>query len=206
MAGKSSLISAILSEKEQFKEDFEKIIYIFSYEDENIAKLRKKFSKKGYFAKEIPSNLEEMLIPGKTILCIDDKEDMIFGDKEKLKIIYSLAKVWTHHLKIITFLILQSYDCFYKRHPLNTVLQQCTKLILFKTVSNVYSLKRWLNSYAIKLKANQTLFEVFRSLESRYAYLVIDLSTNLNNAQVYSNILYADPKPFLIFHAELDES
>ena len=51
MAGKSSLISAILSEKEQFKEDFEKIIYIFSYEDDNIAKLRKKFSKKRIFCK-----------------------------------------------------------------------------------------------------------------------------------------------------------
>ena len=146
-----------------------------------------------------------MIVKGKTVLVIDDKKVDIVGDRDKLKMIQNLAKVWTHHLAIITFLIFQSYDCFYKRHPLNAVLQQCTKLIVFKTVSNVSSLKRFLNSFAIKLKANQTLFEIFRDLQSRYAYLVIDLSKDLNNAQVYSNILYADPKPFLIFHAEVDE-
>ena len=205
MVGKSTLLCEILHEKEyQFEYDIEQLVYIYTIEDDNIRKLKKKFSKNGLFLKEIPENLPELLIPKKSVLCIDDKEEEIVGNKRTTKLVNTLCKVWVHHCSLICFLLFQSFDMFYKRNPLNPILQQSTRLILFKSVSNFASLKRWLNGYSIKLKANQTLFDCFNDLTTgdKYAYLILDLSPNLNSPHVYSNILYADPRPLLVFHVE----
>ena len=90
---------------------------------------------------------------------------------------------------------------------MNTILQQTTRIFIFKSISNFASLKRWLNGYSIKLKSNQSLFECFQDVISgdKYAYLVLDLSPNLDKPHVYSQILYADPRPLLVFHVESDE-
>ena len=204
MVGKSTLLRQMLMEKEQFENSIDQLVYIYTVDDENIEKLKKKFGKRGLFLKEIPDNLHEMMIPKKSVLCIDDKEHEIISDKKKLSLIHSLASVFIHHNSLICFLCLQTYDCFYKRSKINFCLQNCSHLILFKSVSNFTSLKRWLNGYAIKLKANQTLFDCFqeRIIGDKYAYLVLDLSPSLKSPHVYSNILLADPRPLLVFHVE----
>jgi hypothetical protein len=144
-----------------------------------------------------------MLIP-KCVLCIDDQEEAIINDKSTTRQMAELSKITVHHGDMICILTLQSYDCFYRKSPLNGVLQNTTKLILFKSISNYTSIKRWLNNYDIKLKLNQTLFDVYRNLvkEERYAYLIVDLSPSLKSAEVYTNILFSDPRPFLVFHVE----
>lgn len=141
------------------------------------------------------------------MICIDDKEEEITASKETTKQILELAKISVHHSEIICFLLFQSFDCFYKRHPLNGVLQQAKKLILFKSISNYSSIKRWLNNYDIQLKSNQTLFEVYRNLvkEERYAYLILDLSPSLKSPRAYSNIILSDPRPYLVFHVEAED-
>ena len=138
---------------------------------------------------------------------MDDKEDEITGSREKTKLMQDLAKIYTHHNKYLVFMLLQSYDCFYKRHPLNGILQNSTFLVLFKSVSNFTSLKRWLNGYCVRLKGNQTLYDVYRDhmLADRYAYLIVDLSHSLKSPHVYSNILHSDKRPMLVFSVETDE-
>ena len=208
MVGKTSTLCQILLEKEhQFEYPIEQLVYIYTIEDDNIRKLKKKFAKNGCFLKEFPNNLREILIPKKSCLVIDDKEEEIMGDREKTKTITTLAKIWVHHCSLICFMLFQSFDIFYKRNPMNSVLQQCNRLFLFKSISNFSSLKRWLNGYSIKLKANQTLFDCFKDVISgdKYAYLVLDLSPKLDSPHVYSNILFADPRPMLVFHVEPDE-
>ena len=208
MVGKSSLLKEILLEKEQFKMKIEQLVYIYSIEDDNIKRLKKKYAKNGIFLKEIPENIEDILLPGKSVLVIDDKEEDILNDKDKIRVIQNLSKIWVHHNKYIFFLLLQTFDIFYKRHPLNGALQQCSKLILFRSVSNLSSLKRWLNGYCIRLKSNQTLFDIYKShvLADNFAYLIIDLSHNLKSPHVYSNILYKDQRPMIVFSIESDDT
>ena len=105
------------------------------------------------------------------------------------------------------FLLLQSYDCFMKKNPLNPAVQNCEKLILFRSMSNFTSLKRWLNGYCIRLKGNQTLYEVYKEhiLADRFAYLIIDLSHDLKSPRVYSHILHNDKRPLIVFSIEPDE-
>lgn len=182
----------------------EQLIYIYNQDDENIKTLKDEWGKKGKFMHEIPMDLPEKMIPAKSCAVWDDLEDVITSDKEKGKLLRSMANVLIHHRQLILIITLQSYDIFYKRHPLNGCLQQSTKLILFKSINNFGSLKRWLNSYAVKLKAKQKLFDVYEYLvgSSSYNYVVIDLDQSMNNAQVYTNILYSDPRPFIVFHVE----
>lgn len=183
MVGKTSLLTEILCEKEQFGTRIEQLVYIYTMEDSNIARLRKKYSKNGLFLREIPNNLPEILLPGgRACLVIDDKEDDIVGSKDKTRIVSDLVKIYKHHSKILMFLLLQSYDCFMKKNPLNPAVQNCEKLILFRSMSNFTSLKRWLNGYCIRLKGNQTLYEVYKEhiLADRFAYLIIDCHTILN--------------------------
>ena len=94
MVGKSSLLCDILMEKEyQFENDIEQLVYIYTIEDDNIRKLKKKFGRNGCFLKEIPENLHEILIPKKSVLCVDDKEEDLLADKKKMKIMATLCKV-----------------------------------------------------------------------------------------------------------------
>ena len=204
MSGKSTLVKNLCLEDLQFEANLEQLIYVHSQEDENIKAIRKKWGKKVKFLNEIPLDLPEQMIPGKSVVVLDDVEETLVHDKERTKMLKAMANIYIHHYQLIMILCLQSYDLFYKRHPLNGLLQQATKLILFKSINNFSSLKRWLNSYGIKLKADQQLFDVFKSLvsETRYNYLVIDLDQSLNSAQVYTHVLYADPRPFLVFHVE----
>ena len=204
MSGKSTLVKNLCLEDLQFEANLEQLIYVHSQEDENIKAIRKKWGKKVKFLNEIPLDLPEQMIPGKSVVVLDDVEETLVHDKERTKMLKAMANIYIHHYQLIMILWLQSYDLFYKRHPLNGLLQQATKLILFKSINNFSSLKRWLNSYGIKLKADQQLFDVFKSLvsETRYNYLVIDLDQSLNSAQVYTHVLYADPRPFLVFHVE----
>ena len=204
-SGKSTLCRELLVEKNlQFENELEQLIYIYNQDDENINTLKEQWGKKGKFLTEIPMDLPEKLIPSKSCAVLDDLEDTLINDKEKQKLLKSMANVLIHHKKLVILITLQSYDIFYKRHPLNGCLQQATKLILFKSVNNFGSLKRWLNSYAVKLKAKQKLFDVYEYLvsSSAYNYVVIDLDQSMNNPLVYTNILYSDSRPFIVFNVE----
>ena len=185
-----------------------KITCIFSEilreEDDNIKELKKNFPKNASFITTIPQSLCEDLLPGKSVCIIDDHEETLATDKTMLSILKYASSVGIHHKKLIFLVALQTYGCFYKRHVLNSVLYNATSLILFRSVSTFTTLKRWLNSYEIKLKANQTLYDVFKTFVQgeRYAYLVIDISPCLKNARAYSQILYCDQRPMLIFNVE----
>ena len=87
---------------------------------------------------------------------------------------------------------------------MNEILAQSTCLILFRSISNFSSLKRWLKSYEIPLKSSQDLFQVFRSvtLTEPHAYLIIDISPHLKHPRVFTHILMNDPRPLLIFSVE----
>lgn len=206
-SGKTTFIKNLLLEREvHFKETINQLIYIYREEDENIQVLKKHFKKNGTFLTNIPEDLEEILIPAKSICVIDDNEQNLTADKSKLKILKYLGDVGVHHKKLIVFVLLQTFGCFYKRHVLNSILYQATSLILFRSVSNFSSLKRWLNSYEITLKGNQTLYEVFKNFvqKERYAYLILNIAPSLETPKVYNQILLCDSRPMLIFHAGED--
>ena len=162
--------------------------------------------KKGTFIKDIPDDLHEQLIPKKSVAVFDDVEEMLLNDKSKLRLLLKFSKIFCHHKKLILIVLLQSYDIFYRHNVLNSLLSQTTMLVLFKSVNNFSSIKRWLNSYGIKLMGNQNLFEVYHDLvtNSCYNYLIIDLNQSLKRPHVYTNILFEDPKPFIKYHFDSD--
>ena len=172
--------------------------------DKNIKELQEKFGKNGYFMTAIPSNLEEMVIEKHSAIVLDDMELTLEKDKEQRDLVMKLALISCHHKETHIFISLQSYNVFYKKSTLNPLLYQATSLILFRSINTVGSLKRFLNSYDIKLKKNSTLYDVFKLYvqEKKYNYLILNMAPCLERPEVYSQILFSDTRPLLLFHEE----
>ena len=107
-------------------------------------------------------------------------------------------------MDLMLFVTFQDYEIFYRRHDLNFLLFQTSWIVLFRSLNNFCSLKRFLNSYEIKLKGGETLYELFKKFVQGepYSYIIVNLSTRLKFPQVYSQILFSDDRPLLIFHEE----
>ena len=164
--------------------------------------LKKKLKKIGLFFDSLPEidELENILIDNQCILIIDDYED-ILTTREKAGFVTKLANFLVHHRGYIVFIILQSYQIFYARHRLNSVLYQATSLILFRSINNFSMLKRFLNSYDVQFKSGEKLYNIFKKfVNAKYKYLILNVSPHLNCPLVYSNVLFCDPNPLILFN------
>ena len=156
------------------------------------------------FHNSIPDDLIERLTPRHSIAVIDDCELPLSQEKSKADIINNCALIWAHHKQLIIFVLVQGYNSFYKRHPLNPSIQNVTHLILLRSLSNLSSLKHWLKSYAIRLKNSKSLYEIFieHVLPVKYSYLILDISPQSSKPSAFSQILLSDPRPMLLFSIE----
>jgi len=174
------------------------LIYIYRHEDKNVKALKKKFSKNGLFLDKIPLNLESMVTKN-CIVCFDDWEDML-QKKEYLSMLIRFSSFLIHHVPCLLIVTVQSYQMFYAKSPLHPILFQCTSLVLFRSVHNFSQLRRILNSFDIPLKSGSTLYEIFKKfVDSRYKYIIVNISPCLDCPLVYSQIIYSDPRPFILF-------
>ena len=204
-SGKSSFVQSVLMESQhQFRSKIKQLIYVYQADDDNIKKLQKKFGKNGMFLKSIPGNLDELLIESHSVLVLDDMELILEKNKEIRDQVMKLALITCHHKKTHVFISMQSYNVFYKKSPLNSLLFQSTSLVLFRSINTVGSLKRFLNAFDFKLKNNCTLWDIFKTYvqEKKYNYLVMNMAPCLDQAQIYSQILFCDSRPLIIFHEE----
>lgn len=183
-----------------FESKILQLVYLYREEDANVKILKKNFQKNSIFLDNIPDNLEDLVISEKSILVIDDFEDVLSNDREKAKLIVKFSNYLVHHRRLIIFLIFQSYQLFYAKHRLNSILYQATSLILFRSINNFSMLKRFLNAYDIKLKSGEKLYDIFQKyVASKYMYLIVNIHPHIDKPTVYSQILYSDCRPFILF-------
>ena len=202
-SGKSSwLTQAIIEHKAHWKQKIKRLIYIYKEDDANSAKLKKHF-KNGIFLKSIPDDLEDMVEPSCTLVVFDDFQ-IDLSSKRNVKMLKKWGTIKLHHDDFCCAITLQNYDVFYKRNELNFLLYQTSSLVLFRSLNNFCALKRFLNAYEIRLKENDTLYDVFKKfVQSKpYSHLIINLSPKLKSPQVYSQVLFNDDRPLLIFHED----
>ena len=203
-SGKSTWLTDCLIEHNiHFERKVKQLIYVSKHTDKNVKKLKSKF-KAGMFINEIPTNLEQILEPSKTVIVFDDCQQELLQSKEKIRMLKRLATISIHHDDLMVFITFQDYEIFYKRNELNFLLFQTSCIILFRSLNNFCSLKRFLNSYEVKLKGGETLYNLFKKFVQGqpFSHIIINLSTKLKCPQVYSQILFCDDRPLLIFHEE----
>ena len=172
--------------------------------DDKLKDLQTKLKKSATFLNDIPSNLQEML-DDYSVVVLDDVELMLERSREKKDLIMRLAFVNCAHGNTICFLLLQSFQIFLRRSPLNPLVAQTTALVLFRSINTLGSLQRILNSYsAVQLKKGTTLYDIFKSYvqKENYNYIIISLSPALAKPEVYAQVLLSDSRPLLIFHEE----
>ena len=189
----------LLEAPAHFEKKISQLILISRYRDDNVLILEKAFPKNSIYYDHIPMDLESKALPNSMILC-DDFEDELTSNREVIKMIMRFASYVTHHLPCSLWLVAQSYSMFYASSKMHQALFQATMLILFKSHSSMNILKRVLNSFNVKIKSGDTLFQVFKDYCSgSHRYLVINLHPSLDSAQVYSNILYNCKESFIMF-------
>ena len=137
-------------EPSQFDFRIRSLIYIFKFEDKSVKLLKKKFSRPAEFLPEFPLNLESKLTEN-TVVVVDDYEDLMSESKDHAKLIINLCNYTIHHKSVCCILLLQSYQIFYAKHRLHSVLHSCSSLILFRARNSFSMLKRFLNGYNVNL-------------------------------------------------------
>lgn len=203
-SGKSTWLTDCLIEHDiHFERKVKQLIYVSKHCDKNVKKLKSKF-KAGMFLSEIPENLEEVLVPSKSVVVFDDCQQELLQSKEKIRMLKRLATIQIHHMDLMVFITFQDYEIFYKRNDLNFLLFQTSCIVLFRSLNNFCSLKRFLNSYEVKLKGGESLYNLFKKFVQcePFSHIIVNLSTKLKSPQVYSQILFCDDRPLLIFHEE----
>lgn len=208
-SGKSTYVKNLLKEHQyHFTNLIHRIIFIHSVEDNCVKELKEVFPDKkgekpdGKYFKNFPADLMNYIIPGHTIIVIDDKEDEIGKNKEIAKDLNYIATVLCHHESLNIFINFQTFMPLYKKHALHCTISQSTNLVFFRNSSNSVCLKRFMANYSIRLKKGQTLYDVFKRFiqKERFSYLMIDVSPTAKCATAYSNMLLCDKKPMLSFH------
>ena len=82
-SGKSTWLTDCLIEHNiHFERKVKQLIYVSKHTDKNVKKLKSKF-KAGMFINEIPTNLEEILEPSKTVIVFDDFNRNFSSRKKK---------------------------------------------------------------------------------------------------------------------------
>ena len=189
----------LLEAPAHFEKKISQLIIISRYRDENVTILEKKFPKNSIYYDHIPMDLDRVAVPNSLIL-LDDFEDEVTSNRDVIKMILRFGSYVTHHLPCTLVVIAQSYSMFYASSRIHQALFQATMLILFKSHSSMNILKRVLNSFNVKIKSGDTLFQIFKDYCSgSHRYLVINLHPSLDSAQVYSNILYNCKESFIMF-------
>ena len=215
-SGKSTYIKHLLIESEyHFKNDIDRLIFIYSVEDDCVKELQNYFPEKrgekpdGKYFKNFPMDLMEHVVPCHTVIVIDDKEDEMTKNKEISKEISYLATILCHHEFLNVFVNFQTFSPLRMRHALQPAISQSTNLVFFRNPNNHLCLKRFLSNYNIKLKKGQTLYEVYKRFiqKERFNYLMIDISPTAKFSKAYSHMLLCDTKPMLSFHdSDLSDS
>ena len=190
----------LLEHEVHFNFRLSKVLYIHRYAtDNNVKMLKEKLDVPCEFLDYFPTDLDNYAIDN-CVICLDDYDDVLHL-KAYAKIVTKFANYINHHVGTCLFLITQSQSIFYAKHPLNAVISQCTGLILFRSMTNMNILKKILNSFDVKLLSeNETLYNIFRKyVNSCYKYLWVNLTSTLPSALVYSNVLFCDKNPLIMF-------
>ena len=215
-SGKSTYIKNLLIEsKYHFKNTIDRLIFIYSVEDDCVKELQNYFPEKkgekpdGKYFKSFPMDLTEHIVPCHTVIVVDDKEDEMTNNKEISKEISYLATILCHHESLNVFVNFQTFMPLYKRHTLHPAISQSTNLVFFRNANNHLCLKRFMLNYNVKLKKGQTLYDVYKRFiqKERFNYLMIDISPTAKCSKAYSHMLLCDTKPMLSFHdSDLSDS
>ena len=64
------------------------------------------------FLNEIPQNLEEVLVPSKSVVVFDDCQQELLQSKEKIRMLKRLATIQIHHMDLMVFITFQDYEIF----------------------------------------------------------------------------------------------
>ena len=106
-SGKSTWLTDCLIEHDiHFERKVKQLIYVSKHCDKNVKKLKSKF-KAGMFLSEIPENLEEVLVPSKSVVVFDDCQQELLQSKEKIRMLKRLATIQIHHMDLMVFITFQ---------------------------------------------------------------------------------------------------
>ena len=138
---------------------------------------------------------------------LDDFENDICTDKGLAREIQTLAGITVHHSSIYFFILFQTYNVMYKRHPLNSAIMQSSHFCWFRDCKNSKCLKRFMMNFDIPLKKSQTLYDVYSKYVQKqmFNYLLINVSAKSVKCTAYCSILMADSNEMLSFHQSDDE-
>ena len=177
-----------------------RLIVVSRYKDDNIKLLEKKYGKIAIFFEKIPLDLESYLCRGAYVL-IDDMETELTSDKDIIKMILKFSFYFVHHYGLYCNIILQSMNIFYASSKLHQIVYQANALILFRSANLFSMVKKVLNSFNLKLKSGDSLFDTFKEYCSgkKNRYIIILVHPKLEKPVVASSILYDDPDPYILF-------
>ena len=183
-----------------FETPITRLIVVSRFKDDNIKMLEKKYGKISIFFEKIPLDLESYLIPG-ACLFIDDMETELTSDKDVIKVILKCAFYYVHHYRIYCNIIFQSMNIFYASSKLHQLVHQANALILFRSANLFSMVEKVLNSFNLKLKSGETLFETFKEYcaGKKNRYIIILVHPKLEKPVVASSILYSDIEPYIVF-------
>ena len=166
--------------------------------------MEKAFKKNSTFLDYIPDNITEYLIEN-CVVVFDDQQDLLCS-KKYAPMIISMASYLIHHKNISCICVFQTFELFYAKNRLHSILHQCNILILFKNMSTPNVLRRIINNFNVQFskngeKTDDTVFDLYkRHVNSRFKYLVINLSNNLDRPLLYSGFLYGSDENYVVFN------
>ena len=179
------------------------MIYIYRYKDEAVKSLEKAFKKNGLFYDSIPDDIISLAVPN-AVFVFDDCEQLLMSKKYAPLIIH-FSSILIHHLKVTCLIVLQSFELFYARCRIHSILPQCSVLILFRNMTIPHVVRRVLNDLNVELskegeKGYENLFDLFKSeVNERFKYIIINMSQNLPKSMVYKGVIYQDDDMFVLF-------
>ena len=146
---------------------------------------------KSLFLKKIPEEdfIETVGIDkNSTVILIDDFAPQAASNEALRNTLLHMSQVWIHHHGMVVLYSTQSYEMFLKSSKLNALLNNSTHLVLFKSLHEAKSLRRYLNSYLIKVKGDASLWSLFEKYvqSKQYKFMVICIQCLLNKRKGFS--------------------
>lgn len=157
------------------------------------------------FFKKVPQDLLSLVLPGSTCIVFDDMLPAFMGDKSLIDLLFRLSSIYVRHRKLYIFFCSQSSDILKKSHKLNLSISQSSHYILFRTLSESKTLKRFFSNFSLNLKHD--LAEIFENyiMTKQFGYLVLSVGPQCPRNSAYSNILLSEPGFMLSFDKSDDE-
>ena len=176
--------------------------------EDTVADLKSHFEKDdsmdARFFRKVPQDLMSLVLPG-SCLIFDDMLPLFMGDKTLIDLLFRLASIYVRHKKLYIFFCSQSNEVLKKSHKLNLAISQSSHYVLFRTLSESKTLKRFFSNFSLNLK--QDLAEIFENyiMTKQFGYLVLSIGPLCPRNSAYSNILLSEPGFMLSFDKSDDE-